>query len=142
MTTPSRTNDVWYRGGLSFECTRCGACCTGAEGFVWLNAEEIERLAQRTGLDVDAFRKTYARRVGGGISLREKPNGDCIFWSQDVGCTVYDDRPRQCRSWPFWNSNIETPEAWDATRRACPGSGQGQLFTVEEIRRQASLIDI
>ena len=36
---------VWYDAGLKFQCTRCGACCTGAPGYVWVNGEEIARLA-------------------------------------------------------------------------------------------------
>ena len=32
---------VWYVGGLKFQCTHCGDCCTGDAGYVWVNEEEI-----------------------------------------------------------------------------------------------------
>jgi len=130
----------WFRDGLSFECTRCGACCTGAPGYVWVNSEEIARLAEHRGESVDQFAKRYARRVGNRFSLIEKPGGDCIFWDKRRGCTVYPARPVQCRTWPFWPENLESPEAWDQAKRACPGSGQGQWFSLEEIREAAAKV--
>ena len=50
----SRAKTPWYRDGLAFSCTRCGACCTGAPGYVWVSAEEIEQLAEFRGETVDA----------------------------------------------------------------------------------------
>jgi Fe-S-cluster containining protein len=127
----------WYREGLSFTCTRCGACCTGAPGYVWVEPEEIERLAEYRGETVAQFTRRFVRRVGNRYSLKEKPGGDCVFWDREAGCTVYPARPVQCRTWPFWRENIETPEAWEHTTTICPGSGAGQWFSVEEIEEAA-----
>jgi uncharacterized protein len=128
----------WYRDGLKFECTRCGACCTGAPGYVWVDADEIARLAEHRGQTAAQFSKAYVRRVGQRYSLIEKPGGDCIFWDRAAGCTVYPARPTQCRTWPFWSGNIETPEAWEAVTRVCPGSGQGRWFSLEQIEAAAA----
>jgi uncharacterized protein len=127
----------WYRDGLSFECTRCGACCTGAPGYVWVGPEEIARLAEHLGLSADDFGRKYLRRVGRRYSLIERPGGDCVFWSRTEGCTVYPARPVQCQTWPFWPENIESPEDWQRTTRACPGSGHGRWFSLEEIEAAA-----
>ena len=127
----------WYVEGLSFACTRCGACCTGAPGYVWTSAEEIERLATFRGESVEEFGRAFLRRVGDHVSLIERPNGDCVFWDASAGCTVYEARPDQCRTWPFWDQNIETRADWDATRAVCPGAGRGRLFSVEEIEALA-----
>lgn len=123
----------WYRDGLAFECTRCGACCTGAPGYVWVSPDEIEALARFRGQSTEQFSTRFVRRVGDHFSLIERPGGDCIFWDPKEGCTVYAARPVQCRTWPFWPENVESPESWAAVRRACPGSGQGRLYTAEEI---------
>jgi Fe-S-cluster containining protein len=128
----------WYRDGLAFTCTRCGACCTGTPGFVWVDVDEIERLADYRKEDLDTFGKQFLRRVGRRYSLVEKPNGDCVFWESGRGCTVYPARPTQCQTWPFWDENVETPDDWKQTQAHCPGSGKGQLYSVEEI--EASLI--
>ncbi|WP_152051903.1 YkgJ family cysteine cluster protein [Tautonia marina] len=134
----SETGAPWYRDGLRFTCTQCGNCCTGAPGYVWVSVEEIERLAERTGLSVEQFGQQYVRQVGRRYSLIERPNGDCIFWDRAAGCTVYEARPIQCRTWPFWTENLESPQDWDEVRRTCPGSGQGQWYSVEEIEAAAS----
>jgi uncharacterized protein len=136
MSLP-QPDEVWYRDGLAFECTRCGACCTGAPGYVWVDAEEIARLAAFRGESVEQFSERYIRRVEDRHSLIERPGGDCVFWDRQAGCTVYPARPVQCRTWPFWSENIATPAAWEHVRRVCPGSGRGQWFSVEEIQASA-----
>jgi uncharacterized protein len=130
----------WFRDGLSFTCTQCGACCTGAPGYVWVDHEEIARLATYRGETIDHFTMRFIRRVGDRFSLIEKPGGDCVFWDQLAGCTVYPARPVQCQTWPFWPENLESPEAWRTVTRACPGSGQGRWFSLEEIRESAAKV--
>lgn len=127
----------WFKDGLRFQCTQCGNCCTGAPGYVWVNQEEIAALAGHVGLSVDDFERKYVRRIGIRKSLVEFPNGDCVFFDgQARRCTVYHLRPRQCRTWPFWQSNVRTEEDWEETCRVCPGSGTGPVYPVEEILRQ------
>ena len=140
--SPSQPEDPWYRDGLAFACTQCGDCCTGAPGYVWVDADEIARIADYRGEAVEQFSKRFVRRVGNRYSLVERPGGDCIFWSGEVGCMVYPARPVQCRTWPFWPENIADRESWDRTCRACPGSGAegARLFTVEEIRATAARV--
>ena len=130
--------DPWYRDGLRFTCTQCGNCCTGAPGFVWVGLEEIERLAAHLGLEVDEFGRRFVRRVGRHHSLIERPNGDCVFWDRASGCTVYQARPVQCRTWPFWEENLEDPEEWARVQTGCPGSGSGRWYSVEEIEAAAA----
>jgi Fe-S-cluster containining protein len=133
----------WYHEGLRFKCSECGDCCTGAPGFVWVNKEEIAKLAAMFDLDVKAFEAKYVRLVGIRKSLVEYANGDCVFFdNQTRKCTVYDGRPRQCRTWPFWDSNIRTPEAWAETCSVCPGSGKGKLYQLDEISKQSGVIKV
>jgi uncharacterized protein len=129
----TESKSPWYGDGLAFSCTRCGACCTGAPGYVWVSPEEIARLAQFRGETVEQFTAKFVRRVNDSYSLIEKPGGDCIFWDKHAGCTVYSARPDQCQTWPFWPENVETPQDWDYVRSVCPGSGTGRLYTVDEI---------
>jgi Fe-S-cluster containining protein len=132
--------DPWYRDGLAFSCTQCGACCTGAPGYVWVNADEIATLAEHRQMTVDEFGRAFVRRVGDRYSLVERPGGDCIFWDRSVGCTVYEARPIQCQTWPFWPENVETRADWEHVTAVCPGSGHGRLFTIEEIRATAARV--
>ncbi len=128
------SNQPWYQEGLRFECTQCGDCCTGAPGYVWVNKEEIAELAKTLNMSPDEFERSYVRTIGIRKSLKEFPNGDCVFFDNESRrCQVYSARPRQCRSWPFWDSNLKSPETWQATCEICPGSGRGRKHTVEQI---------
>jgi Fe-S-cluster containining protein len=133
----------WYKDGLQFECTGCGDCCTGAPGYVWVNREEIGNLAARVGVEPAEFESRYVRNVGKRKSLNEYDNGDCVFFDGETRkCKVYEVRPRQCRTWPFWDSNVRSPESWAATCQVCPGSGTGRLYQLGEIEAQREVIRI
>jgi Fe-S-cluster containining protein len=135
-------NEPWFQDGLRFRCTRCGHCCTGEAGFVWVNEAELQQIAEYRGEPEAEARQLYARPTPRGWTLREQANGDCVFFDRQHGCGIYPVRPRQCRSWPFWESNVETPVAWAKTCDVCPGSGQGELISVAEITRNLQLIKL
>jgi Fe-S-cluster containining protein len=97
-------------------------------------------LAGFIGLSIDEFERRFVRRVGSRLSLKERANGDCVFYRPDAGCSVYEHRPRQCRSWPFWESNLRSRAAWRETCRNCPGAGAGRLYTLDEILTEAARI--
>ena len=130
----------WYQDGLRFQCTRCGNCCTGAPGHVWVNEGEIEAIARYRRESISEVEGLYTKVEPRGRSLREKANGDCVFFDRTAGCTIYPVRPRQCRTWPFWESNLATPQAWQHTCEICPGSGRGDLIPVEEITQRLKVI--
>lgn len=133
----------WYGEGLRFQCTGCGDCCTGAPGFVWLNKADVAALAEECGLPVEKFEQRYVREVGIRKSLKEFANGDCVFFdNKSRKCQVYNARPRQCRTWPFWDSNLSTPESWAETCEACPGSGKGKLYQLEQIEKQRQVVHV
>ena len=142
MQTSKR--EPWYKDGLQFQCTGCGDCCTGAPGYVWVNKNEIAALAAELGIDVDSFEKKYVRQIGVRKSLKEVGKSyDCVLFDATTRkCTVYSARPRQCRTWPFWESNIRTPEAWAGTCQVCPGSGTGPLYQLEVIEEQAAVFKL
>lgn len=126
---------AWYEAGLAFACTRCGNCCTGEPGTVLVDEQEIAALGTLVALDDAAFRALCTRALPSGrIVLRERANGDCVFWSARAGCTVYAERPRQCRTWPFWRSVVASPAAWRAAAAGCPGMDQGPLHAAREVR--------
>ena len=144
-TTKKETSlpEPWYKDGLKFKCTGCGDCCTGAPGYVWVNQAEIDALAERLGMESAKFEKKYVRQIGVRRSLVEYKNGDCVFFDNDTRkCTVYEQRPRQCRTWPFWNSNLRSPETWAETCESCPGSGKGKLYQLSYIQEQAAIFNV
>ena len=141
MTAP--VDAPWYQDGLRFECTQCGNCCSGFPGFVWVNDDELRAIADHTGKSIGEIRLMHTRLYAGRLSLSEYANGDCTFFDPRTrGCSIYEARPTQCRTWPFWRSNIESPEAWERTGKSCPGVGRGDFVPLEEIEARVAQRDI
>ncbi len=131
------SKDPWYADGLAFECTKCGQCCSGEPGYVWVNEDEIAAMADESNMTVEAFEQQHVRQVGRDRSLTEYPNGDCILLDQQTRkCSVYQARPIQCRTWPFWDSNLDKKKSWKETCEVCPGAGKGRIYTLDEIEHQ------
>lgn len=136
--------------GLRFACTLCGNCCTGVPGYVAYSAEEGAALAKRFRMSVEEFEKTYTVRLGSGRSLREKKTAfgyDCIFLDREkvpgkAVCGVYEDRPMQCRTWPFWGSVVKSEATWRAAARTCPGINTGKLSSPVQIRVLRGKVEI
>ncbi|MDR2702637.1 MAG: YkgJ family cysteine cluster protein [Spirochaetaceae bacterium] len=127
---------VFYADGLRFSCTRCSDCCRHEPGYVFLSESDLQLLAkelkiQYTNINkmIDAYCRWVPVAEGQKLSLKEKANFDCIFWQG--GCTVYQSRPLQCRTFPFWETALRSPEAWKAL--SCPGAGRGELRSLEYI---------
>lgn len=127
----------WYASGLAFECTQCGDCCSGPEeGYVWVTPEEVLALASKMEMSdrLEEFESQFTRQVGTQRSLVEYSDGDCIFLDPNTKtCSVYEARPVQCRTWPFWKSNVKSPRTWSQAAKSCPGCNQGKLYHLTEI---------
>ena len=137
------SNDPWYKNGLQFECQQCGRCCGGGEGYVWVTPQDVENFAKRLGLPVGVFEPAFVWTVRGNKrSLKEYPNGDCVMLHEKTrGCKTYEERPLQCRTWPFWPQNLRTENSWKAATAGCPGCNQGKLYTLAEIEERCVKFD-
>lgn len=151
----------WYGGGLRFTCTQCGNCCTGPEGVVWISDEEIGRLAKHLKMSRARVLEQYCRKVGSKYSLREVRNAqgeyDCIFLKEIKtpstgkkdkvvqtrrGCSIYPVRPLQCRTWPFWDGNLSSPQSWSRASLRCHGMNNGgRVFTHKQIEALRNATD-
>lgn len=129
---PIMSEPEFFLDGLKFDCLRCGACCTGEEGYVFLTEEDVERLTEGLGLTRDELIEKYLRIVDGKYSLQEIEDGRCVFWVG--GCRVYEHRPYQCRSYPFWPSIMQSKDSWNQLAATCVGVGHGRVHTEEEIQ--------
>jgi len=128
--------ELFYADGLRFSCKRCSSCCRYDPGFVYLSQKDINKLSSALKIDANGVISEYCRWVtdiNGDkvLSLKEKSNNDCILW--DYGCTVYQARPIQCVTFPFWKSVIASEKCWEIAADDCPGMNSGELHTKEEI---------
>jgi len=111
------------REDIDFTCEKCGACCR-VEGYVFLEAGEAERLAGFLGMRLKEFKKqyTYWFFIFGRV-LRTQSTG-CPFLVNNR-CSVYEARPKQCSSFPYWKRilNGGTKE-WAHISGYCPAAGK------------------
>lgn len=146
---PAGVGDPGERG-LRFSCTMCGNCCTGPSGYVLFTDDEARVMARAVGVTVDAFMRDYTRDTVMGRSLNEKMSAhghDCVFLDREkvpgrAVCGLYAARPTQCRTWPFWRSNLASPRHWDRASRTCPGINRGEPTPPEVIRVTRDRLDI
>lgn len=104
-------------------CSTCKArCCTGESGYIYVTHSEIESISKLLGLDIGKFAKEYLYKKGYKYSIKEKKFGDsheCIFYDRESnGCTIYEARPLQCKTFPFWDY-FKTRV--DELKLECPG---------------------
>ncbi len=96
-------------------CKTCrGKCCRGIAGYVWVSREELEKMAGIKKMDPTEFSKQFVRQVQGRLSLQERVfNSEhfcCFFDPYDWQCTIYQSRPKQCKTFPFWNQFKNEPQ--------------------------------
>ncbi|MBL7544755.1 MAG: YkgJ family cysteine cluster protein [Bdellovibrionaceae bacterium] len=122
--------------GLRFQCQGSGKCCTshGEYGFVFLTLEDRRRFAKYLDISTRKFTSQYCEQRSGVWHLKEDPkNPDCMFL-KNKKCSVYEARPIQCRTWPFW-PEVLNAKAWKKDVVSfCPGIGKGKLYSAAEIK--------
>ena len=104
-------------------CETCeGRCCTGESGYIYVNKSEIFAIADLLNLDVNDFAVEYLFKKGYKYSIKElkhKDSYECIFYNRESnGCKIYNARPTQCKSFPFWDYYKSRV---DELKEECPG---------------------
>lgn len=134
---PAPRSEPWYANGLRFECTACGKCCVNhGDGFnyVYSTREERRAIAKQLGISLASFDRDYCEKVGAHLSFISEDNA-CVFL-EDGKCSIYEHRPSQCRSFPFWPELVASEDTWEEDVASfCPGVGQGPVHDPEAIRQ-------
>ena len=127
----------WWNQGIRFECQLSGNCCTsrGEYGYVYLTRKDRKNLAEFFKMTTREFTTKYCARTDGFYHLVENGSPECIYLSEKK-CTVYDARPTQCRTWPFWPENMSAKKWSGDIQSLCPGVGKGKLHSAEFIGKQ------
>ena len=126
-----------FKNGIRFKCEGSANCCVsrGSHGYVFLNKNDLFRLAKNFKLLINSFKNKYCQTSEGFIHLKEiRKKGECIFL-ENKKCGVYMARPTQCRTWPFWPENMNS-KIWNKeVVKFCPGIGKGNLISKEKIKK-------
>ncbi|MGO9377444.1 MAG: YkgJ family cysteine cluster protein [Dissulfurispiraceae bacterium] len=98
------------------ECDRCGCCCSGSTPS--LHKEDIDLF----NTSILSFDNTFTIRKGELFSVPgdqetyrsfielikitpKEGTEECIFYSANKGCTIYEKRPSQCAAYACWGFN-------------------------------------
>lgn len=88
-------------------CETCNSlCCRGAPGDVWATRYEVEAICEFLNINLIDGLERYFRRAGNMFLINEIFMDDdcpCVFLLPGKGCSIYDVRPAQCRTFPFWD---------------------------------------
>ncbi|MGB5338345.1 MAG: YkgJ family cysteine cluster protein [Gammaproteobacteria bacterium] len=125
---------------LRFSCTRCGECCIASgDYYVFLSAQEAEKIRRFLGLSRSWFRRRYLERLETGDMVASSGQDDrCVFLDRDGRCRIYPVRPLQCRTYPFWPEVVHSASAWRAEAERCEGINCGSVVPVDRIRRRVT----
>lgn len=131
ITEPLRNRPYFFDAGIFFQCRRCGRCCSGDPGVVYVSEYEIEEIARFLLIPVSGFIRQFLYPYKDGYSIYEDTRGRCLFYEN--GCVIYPVRPSQCRTFPFWFDNLRSRQKWLRVEKDCPGIGKGDFFPKEKI---------
>jgi Fe-S-cluster containining protein len=132
-------NDVskWKTEGVKFECQGSGNCCLsrGEYGFVFLTRDDRKRMSESLKMSLRDFTRKYCDKTQGFYHLKESPERpECLFL-EGKRCGIYQARPTQCRTWPFW-PEVMNAKTWNKEVKGfCPGVGKGRVWSPEEIKK-------
>jgi len=122
-------SEIIKKEGFSFSfnpkaCEECGGkCCTGESGYIWVTPIEMQKIANLLKISVDELKAMFLIKAGYKFSIKEKEldknNYACWFFDEKTSrCKIYEARPNQCRTFPFWDffkNNVEV------VKKECPG---------------------
>jgi len=91
------TDEIWSQ----IDCTKCAHCCKTMQ--VAVDATDVKRLAARLGITPQKFSRRYTKVD----EYRERwfAKSPCEFLGEDNCCTIYEDRPKACRDFPYLHSD-------------------------------------
>ena len=126
----SYSETSWYEQlsdnqSIPFDCTGCGKCCQ-TKGAVYLNPKETDDAANSMNMSLQDFKAKYISREIRSKSrpdeswtvLKQKRDSNdiegCIFLDEETKmCSIYEARPLQCSTYPFWPRVMESLDSWN-----------------------------
>ncbi|MBN2719177.1 MAG: YkgJ family cysteine cluster protein [Deltaproteobacteria bacterium] len=137
-------NIRWFEDGLEFKCVGCGRCCRShgrdnEKKYVYLSYEDKLAISSHLKIPMDVFFFRYCTYQDGAVVL-QRNNGGCCFHEYNR-CQIYQARPKQCATWPFWTENLHPEEWYGPVKDCCPGIGQGKTYGPDEIEKIAAIRD-
>jgi len=124
---------------MRFQCQRgCIRCCEQS-GHVYLNRDDIARLAAHLGIARTEFQRRYVCGPPSRPRLRKPRGRQCPFLDTG-GCSVHAVKPLQCSAFPFWPELMSSSAERRRVAVYCPGMNRGPLVNLTSARRTATRV--
>ena len=110
------------------DCLACAHCCkTISPRF---KTPDVKRIARHLGLKESVFIETYLRLdEEGDYVVKSSP---CPFLGADNYCSIYDQRPGDCKHYPYTDSDIfiKRPHTTLQNYTSCPAA----FYVLEKLK--------
>lgn len=113
------------------DCLACANCCKHYSPR--FKTPDIKRISKVLSLKESVFIETYLKiDEEGDYVLNSKP---CPFLGSDNFCSIYDDRPSDCRRFPYTDEDvfIKRPQLTLKNTSFCPAA----YFVIEKLMQEA-----
>jgi Fe-S-cluster containining protein len=113
------------------DCLACANCCKHYSPR--FKTPDIKRISKVLSLKENIFIETYLKiDEESDYVLKSKP---CPFLGSDNFCSIYDDRPSDCRRFPYTDEDvfIKRPQLTLKNTSFCPAA----YFVIEKLMQEA-----
>ncbi len=94
--------DLHEQAFEKIDCLSCANCCKGYSPR--FKTPDIKRISRTLGLREGVFIESYLKiDTDGDYVLQQTP---CPFLGSDNHCSIYDDRPSDCRRFPYTDEDV------------------------------------
>jgi Fe-S-cluster containining protein len=131
----------WEKKPVRFECQPdCFKCCA-KPGFVYMNQKDVRQAAEFLNLSQKRFKSEFLKKQYDMWYIEVEDDNPCPFLTFE-GCAIHEAKPVQCKTYPFWRENMETPKHWELTASFCPGIGKGSELLANVIKKAFDLFKL
>jgi Fe-S-cluster containining protein len=103
-----------------FECQKSGNCCR-REGVVYATVPEMKAMADFLGINLGDFIQRFTQRKDGWYMIASPTHRPTCFLTPENTCSVYQFRPKACKTYPHWPSIWMSEEDILTELALCPG---------------------
>jgi Fe-S-cluster containining protein len=97
-----RQDDLHQEAFNNIDCLQCANCCKNFSPR--FKTPDIKRLSKVLGMREGVFIETYLREdEEGDFVVKSAP---CPFLGADNFCSIYADRPSDCRRFPYTDEDV------------------------------------
>ncbi len=104
--------------------------------FIFLTKNDRMKLSAFLKKPINSFAQkshfAFTRFMGKGWQWHLKLKADTCQFLKEGKCSVYEARPTQCKTWPFWSELMDIKN-WLKAGEECPGIGMGPELSEDEV---------